>query len=1059
MANGIIYNWPASTPNGIFVYPTFSAFPTIALNGTVALAADTDVLYAYSTGSNSWVPIAGPSSVLSIGTLDGQTPSANGAVINVNSLYMQSASATIPGLVNTAIQSFAGKKTFIAGLDAGANQITNVQDPTTAQMAATKNYVDFVASGLQPIQACYAGSTANIVGTYSNGTAGVGATFTITATGAFTIDGTTPPVNSRILLKNQTSGFQNGAYNLTNAGSLGVSPILTRSLDYNTAADMNAGNLIPVINGTVNTTTTWLQTSTITTVGTDSLVFIEWAYNPADFLLKANNLSDVTSSSIAFNNISGMTTLGDTIYGGASGARSRLAANTTGTNKYLQSVSSGAPTWNQVAFSDLSGQASLTTQVSGILPIVNGGTNVSSVTTAPTATAFAGWDTNLNLSAINFIEGYTTTATAAGTTTLTVASTYLQFFTGSTTQTVTLPVTSTLVLGQQFTIVNNSSGAVTVQSSGSNTIQVMAANTQLITTCILTSGTGIASWSAAYSYSSGTLGTVTSVAMTVPAFLSISGSPITSSGTLAVSLSGTALPVANGGTGIVSGTSGGILGFTAAGTIASSGALTASQLIIGGGAGVTPSTLAAGSQYQVLTMGATNPGYGAVNLAQSAAITGALPIGNGGTGQITKAAAFDALSPMTTGGDLIYGGASGTGTRLANGTAGYLLQSNGTTLAPTWVAAPTTSPLTTKGDLYGYTSTNARVPIGTDGYVLTADAASTPGLKWAAPLGATATVDVFSGTGSQTAFTLSIAPVSVNNTEVYISGVYQQKATYSVSSTTLTFTTAPPSGTSNIEVNTGNNLSIGTPSNGSVTGASFATQTAGTFLAGPTSGSATTPTFRALQAPTLQKFTSGTGTYTLPAGVLYIKVRGVGAGGGGGGGGSAGSPGAGGTGGNSTFGSALLTANGGAGGGANAGRGGAGGSASLGSGPVGTALQGGAGGPGFGFTVGVTAAPGGGDGAASFFGGSGGGGEYTDPGFAAITNSGSGGGGGSVSAAGLNTGAGGGAGGFVDALISSPSATYSYAIGAAGTAGTAGTSGLAGGAGGSGYIEVTEYYQ
>ena len=51
---------------------------------------------------------------------------------------------------------------------------------------------------------------------------------------------------------------------------------------------------------------------------------------------------------------------------------------------------------------------------------------------------------------------------------------------------------------------------------------------------------------------SSTSGTVTSVALSVPAFLSVSGSPITSSGTLAVSLSGTALPVANGGTGSTS---------------------------------------------------------------------------------------------------------------------------------------------------------------------------------------------------------------------------------------------------------------------------------------------------------------------------------------------------------------------------------------------------------------------------------------------------------------------------------------------------------------------------
>lgn len=57
---------------------------------------------------------------------------------------------------------------------------------------------------------------------------------------------------------------------------------------------------------------------------------------------------------------------------------------------------------------------------------------------------------------------------------------------------------------------------------------------------------------AASSGTAGGSGTVTSVAMTVPSFLSITGSPITSSGTLAVTLSGTALPVANGGTGLTS---------------------------------------------------------------------------------------------------------------------------------------------------------------------------------------------------------------------------------------------------------------------------------------------------------------------------------------------------------------------------------------------------------------------------------------------------------------------------------------------------------------------------
>ena len=60
-------------------------------------------------------------------------------------------------------------------------------------------------------------------------------------------------------------------------------------------------------------------------------------------------------------------------------------------------------------------------------------------------------------------------------------------------------------------------------------------------------------------------------------------------------------------------------------------------------------------------------------------------------------------------------------------------------------------------------------------------------------------VDNFTGTGSQTAFTLSRQPLTENNTLVYVSGVYQDKSTYSVSGTTLTFSTAPANGVS-IEV-------------------------------------------------------------------------------------------------------------------------------------------------------------------------------------------------------------------------------------------------------------------
>lgn len=133
-----------------------------------------------------------------------------------------------------------------------------------------------------------------------------------------------------------------------------------------------------------------------------------------------------------------------------------------------------------------------------VTPVLNGlptGTGISSVATAST---LASRDVNVNLSASNFLSGYTTTATVAGTTTLTVASTYFQYFTGSTTQTVVLPVTSTLILGQSFNLENSSSGVVTVNSSGSNLVITLAGNSKAIVTCILTSGTTAASWDVIY---------------------------------------------------------------------------------------------------------------------------------------------------------------------------------------------------------------------------------------------------------------------------------------------------------------------------------------------------------------------------------------------------------------------------------------------------------------------------------------------------------------------------------------------------------------------------------
>ena len=89
--------------------------------------------------------------------------------------------------------------------------------------------------------------------------------------------------------------------------------------------------------------------------------------------------------------------------------------------------------------------------------------------------------------------------------------------------------------------------------------------------------------------------------------------------------------------------------------------------------------------------------------------------------------------------------------------------------------------------------------------------------------------DTFSGTGSQTAYTMTVAPANTSSIIVAVTGVLQDPSTYSVSGTTLTFSAAPPSGTSNISVRY-----LGIPASG-VTTTAYRTVTNFTATAGQTS--------------------------------------------------------------------------------------------------------------------------------------------------------------------------------------------------------------------------------
>jgi hypothetical protein len=127
---------------------------------------------------------------------------------------------------------------------------------------------------------CYAASTADlgISVTYNNGpnNDGIGATLKSILPIPFQIDGVTPPLNSAILIKDQSTSYQNGIYVLTDTGI--IPPwILTRSSVYDEPSEINPGDIIVVEMGTVNAETLWVETQVVTAIGTDPILFISFS--------------------------------------------------------------------------------------------------------------------------------------------------------------------------------------------------------------------------------------------------------------------------------------------------------------------------------------------------------------------------------------------------------------------------------------------------------------------------------------------------------------------------------------------------------------------------------------------------------------------------------------------------------------------------------------------------------------------------------------------------------------------------------------------------------------
>lgn len=174
-------------------------------------------------------------------------------------------------------------------------------DPTAALGAATKQYVDNAASGLNVHLACVAGTTGNLSATYNNGSGGVGATLTASPAAALpTIDGVTLALNDRILVKNQTNQTQNGIYVVTQT----TSPwILTRASDFDNSpsGEVVAGDSTFVQQGG-QAGTQWVQVTAGTiTIGTSNIVFTQFG-GPGTYT--AGTGIDITSNVISLATLS-----------------------------------------------------------------------------------------------------------------------------------------------------------------------------------------------------------------------------------------------------------------------------------------------------------------------------------------------------------------------------------------------------------------------------------------------------------------------------------------------------------------------------------------------------------------------------------------------------------------------------------------------------------------------------------------------------------------------------------------------------------------------------------
>lgn len=227
-------------------------------------------------------------------TFNGLAITANGTntlAITAGKTLTVSNDATVSG-TNTGDQTItltgnvtgSGTGSFAATI---ATSVALAGSPTTTTQTpgdnstkiATTAYVDAAVLGQDFKEAAKYATTAALPSiVYANGSSGVGATLTGVALGALSVDGNSPAVADRILVKNQVSTFQQGIYVVTATGSAGAVFVLTRATDGNQSFEWKTGDSLFVTTGTANASTTWAYNGVDSpTMGTDAITFAQTA--------------------------------------------------------------------------------------------------------------------------------------------------------------------------------------------------------------------------------------------------------------------------------------------------------------------------------------------------------------------------------------------------------------------------------------------------------------------------------------------------------------------------------------------------------------------------------------------------------------------------------------------------------------------------------------------------------------------------------------------------------------------------------------------------------------